>query len=304
MTRASLAMTVPLLVAIGAPRAHADDPPCSAEADAVKQMKKRDPSLKEPQSESAKAHMEAAKRAYGVQQYDKAIDEYTAAGLDDDAPLILYDLGQTYRNAKDYDKAIRQYQLFIERGKPGPEVRSLVECWVSTMRAELDHAASTAPPTGPAADALNHADDHSVGPPVGASGPQTQGPTERVDHGARPSRWTGTRKVAAGIAIVGIGGLVAGTVFGIQTSDLRNQADSLCPTNPCAKADEANALTDRANTRQTLSTVSLGGGAALAAGAVVLWFIGAPSPVSGNGDSALVPQIGPTFAGVAYARTF
>jgi len=285
-----------LLLATIAPRAaRADTPPCAAEADAVKGMKKRDPALGEPKSASAKEHMDAAKRAYGVQQYDNAIDEYTAAGLDDDAPLILYDLGQTYRNAKDYEKAIRQYQLFIERGKPGTEVTALVECWISTMKDELDHAASTAPPTGPATDPTTHA---ISAPPI----PPADGGDERPTS-THPSRWTTTRKVALGAAIAGAGGLVAGTVFEVQTSNLRNQADALCPSSPCANADQANALSDRANDRQTLATVSLGGGAVLLGGAIVLWFIGAPSPISDSGHSALVPRVGPSFSGLAYVGT-
>src|SRR5688500_15630064 len=81
------------------------------------------------------------------------------AGLADDAPLILYNLGRTYREAKDYEKAIRQYKLFLERGKPGEEVRALVECHIRTMTAEMEHAASTAPPSGPLAEPPGPATD-------------------------------------------------------------------------------------------------------------------------------------------------
>jgi tetratricopeptide (TPR) repeat protein len=123
MTRITFLTVSMLLVAplLWGSAALADErPPCSDEADVVRKMQTRDPSLAYPKNPKAKEHLEAAKRAFGVQQYDKAVSEYMAAGLADDAPLILYNLGQTYREAKDYMKAIRQYELFLERGQPGP----------------------------------------------------------------------------------------------------------------------------------------------------------------------------------------
>jgi tetratricopeptide (TPR) repeat protein len=94
--------------------------------------------------------IDAGNRACRVQQYDKAIEEYTAAGLVSSEPLVLYNLGQTLRAAKQYEKAVRQYELFLSRGAPGSALRALVECHVATMKHELEAAASTAPPTGPA----------------------------------------------------------------------------------------------------------------------------------------------------------
>jgi len=304
MIRAALFPLLSLAV-LATPRlAHADEAvPCSKEAKAVKKMKKRDPSLADPKSATAKEHLEAAKRAYGVQQYDKAIEEYTAAGLDDDAPLILYDLGQTYRAAKEYEKAIRQYELFLDRGKPGEKVTALIECHIATMKAELEHAAATAPPSGPASDPSGSApDEHSGAAGVGAAVPPDEDePIER----ARPSMWTGARKVAVGLAVIGVGGLATGIVFGAQAQGLREDAARLCPSSPCANADEANALADRADTRSMLANVSYGLSAAVIAGAVVLWFVGAPSADDAEAaETALVPQVGAGFAGIAYGGRF
>jgi len=303
MTRATFRPTALLFLALlAAPSVvRADDrPPCSDEAAAVKNMKKRDPSLAYPKHASAKDHLEAGKRAFGVQQYEKAVEEYTAAGLDDDAPLILYNLGQTYRAAKDYEKAVRQYELFLERGKPGKEVRALVECHIATMKAELDHAASTAPPTGPASD--------QGGSPVAdatpASGPTTASTGGDDDKVPLSSRWTGKRKVALGLAIGGVVGLGAGTVFALQNQSYKDDAARLCPSSPCANAEEANALADRASTRATLANISFGVGAGLVAGAVVLWFVGAPSTDHTDDDAAFIPQVAPGFTGVAYGGRF
>jgi tetratricopeptide (TPR) repeat protein len=308
MTRVTLAASMLIYVAaLATPSvACADErPPCSDESDAVKNMKTRDPSLAYPTNPNAKEHLEAGKRAFGVQQYEKAIDEYTAAGLADDAPLILYDLGQTYRSAKEYSKAIRQYELFLERGKPGAEVRALVTCHIATMKRELDHAASTAPPTGPASEP-SAAQSNT---PNTTSTQQDDGQSPvRVDEKPEvtaTSRWTGKRKLAVGLALGGVAALGAGTVFAVQNQGYKDDASKLCPSSPCDKADQANALSDRAGTRATLANISFGVGAGLVAGAVVLWFVGAPSPMHGNSDeAAIIPQVSPGFSGIAYSGSF
>src|SRR5687768_14043770 len=141
-----------LLCVIVARPATADDArPCAAEA-AAAAASGEDPALAYPTEPAAVERLEAGNRAFRVQQYDKAIEEYTAAGLATSAPLVLYNLGQGLRSAKQYDKAIRQYELFLSRGNPGSAMRALVECHIATMRSELDAAASTAPPSGPAPD--------------------------------------------------------------------------------------------------------------------------------------------------------
>ena len=287
--------------------AFADDAvPCAAEAETVAKMKKRDPALQYPKDPDAVKHLEAAKRAFGVQQYDKAIEEYTAAGLADGAPLILYNLGQTYRAAKDYEKAIRQYQLFLDRGKPGAEVRALVKCHIQTMTAEMEQAASTAPPTGPAPEQTGDQDaDASVAPepaPIGAADDDEDDRDQPVEEIA-PSPWSTSRKVALGTGVAGVLAVGAGVFFGLQAEGYKDDAAKLCPSNPCADADEANALSEKADSRALLANISYASGAALIIGATVLWFVGSPS--DGNQDEvAITPQITPAFVGLGVSGTF
>lgn len=285
MTRLLLSIFLVAAVSFFAMPARGEDArPCAAEADAVRKMKKRDVSLEYPTDESAKEHMEKAKRAFGVGEYETAAEHYTAAGLADDAPLILYNLGQTYREAKEYEKAIRQYKLFLERGKPGDEVRALVECHITTMKAELEHAASTAPPSGPISE--------PAGPATG--GPTTTEPEPIEDPvDGSPSRWTTTRRVSLGVGALGLVSVAAGAVFGLQANGYKDDAASLCPSEPCADADRANELGDKADTRALMANVSFGVGAGLVATAVVLWFVGAPSDSSevASGRALVVPRL-------------
>lgn len=281
-----------------------DHPPCSDEADVVKNMKHRDPSLAYPTNPSALEHLEAGKRAFGVQQYDKVIAEYTAAGLADAAPLILYDLAQTYRAMKQYEKAIPEYELFLERGKPGPEVRALVTCHVTTMKLELNHAASTAPPSGPPSEPTGAQPTATVASPQVPLPSPAPARDEHASESSETTRWTGKRKLAVGLAVGGVGFLGAGTVFAIQGQNYKDDANRLCPATACANADQANALSDRASTRATLANVSFGVGAGLVVGAVVLWVVGTPSARAGSGEAAIIPQVTPTFSGIAYGGRF
>ena len=278
MTRA-LSLALPLVAAasLAAPaRAYGDDkPPCSEEAAAVKNMKQRDPALAYPKATRAREHLEAGRRAFGVQLYDKAAEEYTSAGLEDEAPLILYNLGQTYRAAKAYEKAIRQYDLFLERGKPGPEVRALVLCHIATMKAELEHAASTAPPTGPAADQAGTGTMRRDGVPPAPEvarnaarpdgAPETTGPDRgaaRDEH--RSAAWYDDH---FGLALTGVGvvGVIAGGALLLDARSLDNKAGMTL------NQQERDQLHDQARTRTLFgAAVGISGVSLLAIGIVKL----------------------------------
>lgn len=307
MLRVILTVSLPMcIVGLATPTvARADDrPPCSDEADVVKNMKQRDPSLAYPTNPSALEHLEAGKRAFGVQQYDKVIAEYTAAGLADAAPLILYDLAQTYRAMKQYEKAIPEYELFLERGRPGPEVRALVTCHMTTMKLELNHAASTAPPSGPPSEPTGAQSSVTVASPHDRVPSSASAQDDRTSESNETTRWTGKRKLAVGLALGGVALFGAGTVFAIQGQNYKDDASRLCPSTACVNADQANALSDRASTRATLANVSFGVGAGFVVGAVVLWVVGAPSARVSSGEAAIIPQVTPTFSGIAYGGRF
>jgi len=158
VTRA--AVTVLALVMCPA-AARAGEGSCEAESDAVARAassKGRDPALDPPTSPKPAEHVKTGNRAYRALDYKAAIDAYTAAALVDDTPVIFYNLGQTYRLDHQYEKAIRQYRLFVDRGNPGPELRALVQCHIAMMSAELQQSAATQPPTGPAPDGMERAD--------------------------------------------------------------------------------------------------------------------------------------------------
>jgi hypothetical protein len=73
---------------------------------------------------------------------------------------------------------------------------------------------------------------------------------------------------------------------------------------PCADADKANVLTDRAAKRAMLANSLFGVGAGMIVGAAILWYVGAPSGSPSRSDSAIIPYLSTSFASVAYHRSF
>jgi hypothetical protein len=98
----------------------------------------------------------------------------------------------------------------------------------------------------------------------------------------------GTQKilaiVAGGIGIVGLG---LGTVFGIMASSQKNDAQSACPSNPCATQDGVNKWSTAGSTGN-ISTIGFIVGGVGVAGAAVLWFT---APSSSNTQVGFGPGI-------------
>ena len=121
-----------------------------------------------------------------------------------------------------------------------------------------------------------------------------------------PGMFTTQRKIAVGVAVVGVGGIVAGVLLGGSAKDLETQANDLCPAGSCGDPDdfdEANSLLERADSRALQANIALGVGGAAIVGAVVLWFLGGPDAPAESGV-ALTPRVSPTHAGLDLAVRF
>jgi hypothetical protein len=263
-------------VALALPMAARADAPCRAEAQAMSGAK-RDPALSPPKEPEAKAHMRAANthsetatRLAGVveardqvaAEYRAAVDEYVAAVKVSGSPSLLYNLAQTYRAAGDYPKAIDQYRLFLARGVPGEPLRNLVECHIAAMTAELDRAASTAPPRGPApledappVEPTAPAPSPTSAPAVALEPPDAPAPMA-------PAPWHAD---GAGWAIAGVGAVAAG-VGGYLLLDARSlRADADAEPRDDVRSD----LDAKADSRQTWGAVTTAAGVAVLAVGIV-----------------------------------
>lgn len=121
----------------------------------------------------------------------------------------------------------------------------------------------------------------------------------------RPS--TAMRAAAIGAGVLGAGGLVVGTVFGLRARSQFQEAQEKCGTEagPCVNGSVPHDLSVDANNSATVSNVGfIVGGAGLTAG-VVLWLLSGPSASAPKGTSLqIAPSVGPDHAWISVRASF
>lgn len=221
--------------------------------------------LAKPTNVVAREYLTAGNRFYRLREFEKAIEEYKAGAVREDAPVFYYNLGQCYRQLGRYDDAIWHYERFLERGKATGEVEASVRDFIARMKDELEKKAMKQPPVEPAPPSPAVMSP-SPGPALPVR-PQAEGPT-----GMSPRR-----KLAIGLGASGMAAIGLGVGIGVRARGFEADADELCPIMICTSAVEANALIDRGKTNAMYANLSLAAGAAATIGAVVLWLTGTTS---------------------------
>ncbi len=119
-----------------------------------------------------------------------------------------------------------------------------------------------------------------------------------------PSSFTGRRKVAVLIAVVGVAAFGGAGILGRSAKSREDDAFALCPdpATPCARSAEATEKLDSAHARATYTNVALGIGGAAIAGAVALWITGAPRAESHG--VAVTPHVAGSAFGLSLGGSF
>jgi len=223
----------------------------------------------------ARDHLAAGNRLYRLREFDKAVQEYKAGALLEDAPVFLYNLGQCYRQLGRYEDAIWHYERFIDRAKPSGEIKEAVDGFVKQMKDELQKKAMTQPPTDP------------------ADGKATPPPPKPITIVDRAEPWYADR-FAWGLA--GGGALAVGVSIGFLVGAKGLDDDANSET----QAQLRDELHSRAHDRRVVAAVlGIAGSTVLATGIVKL----AVTPSDRvRSVSALQLRLGPT--GIAVAGRF
>ena len=101
-------------------------------------------------------------------------------------------------------------------------------------------------------------------------------PPEQPPPVEQSSSWTGTRKGAIAIGILGLAAAGGGLAYGLHGNDLENQSDALCPTTSCNNPT-ALQLNSDARSAALNSDIGYVTGGALVGTAIIMWIIGSPS---------------------------
>lgn len=110
--------------------------------------------------------------------------------------------------------------------------------------------------------------------------------------------WSGARKGAVVLGVLGAAALGGGIYFGMRADDLQSQSDARCPTSTCDDA-EGLRLNDEAQTNATRANIFLISGGAAVGVATLVWFLGAPDE-----RTVLAPTVGSDRVGAALVGRF
>ena len=108
--------------------------------------------LTQTQKDEVKLHYQRATRAYDLQKYNEAIEEYQKAYEISGDPPMLYNIGQAYRLADQPAEAVRYYRRFLQR-MPNARNREDVERKIADQEKLIEErrkaAANVTPPPPP-----------------------------------------------------------------------------------------------------------------------------------------------------------
>ncbi|HEU4733868.1 MAG TPA: hypothetical protein VFT22_38510 [Kofleriaceae bacterium] len=124
-------------------------------------------------------------------------------------------------------------------------------------------------------------------------------PDKPVARSEAPTRSPGSKKLAIGLAAVGVAAIGASVALGLHANSLEDASDQVCPEVQCADADGVDK--NKSARRYALATnIGFGvGGAAIVAAAAV-WFFGPRS----HETLAVLPMIDADHVGIHFARSF
>jgi tetratricopeptide (TPR) repeat protein len=131
-----------------------------------------DDEIAKPTKAKAKEHLAAGAGLYRAREFEKAIEQFKAGILVEDAPIFHFNLGQSYRQLGRYEDSIWHFDRFLRRANPlPPKYRDAVESLVKDMKAEMERKAMTRPPTDPADGEGNKEIEKTVKQPIPVAPP-------------------------------------------------------------------------------------------------------------------------------------
>jgi tetratricopeptide (TPR) repeat protein len=243
-------------------------------------------------SDVSKAENYAAQafEAYERKDYQEAVVLYLKALEAAPSSDVLYNLAKIYdTKLGDRELAMKFYRRYIADPGAEPERVRSANARLAELR-ELEVAATEKPTTAPT--------------PAAAPNSSQDKEEKRLPPADDQSGLTGLQVAGLATGLVGIGGVVVGTIFGLSAKSDADTAKKDCNGNDCTTQQGVDAAED-ASSKATISTVAFIAGGALTALGTVLLISGARSPA--QRDTAglqLAPYAGPGSVGTQLSGRF
>jgi tetratricopeptide (TPR) repeat protein len=219
--------------------------------------------MTQAQKDEVKLHYQRATRAYDLQKYQEAIDEYQKAYEISGDPPMLYNIAQAYRLADQPAEAVRYYRRFLQR-MPNARNREDVERKIADQEklAEQRKKAEPVappPPTGPTKPPpiveVKPAPPPVVPPPIVTPPP--------------PPPETSHARAVVGWSLIGAGLIVDG-VAAYEGYRAKQKGDQLTRDSQAGRTFDPNLETAGKNANVAAIALGIGGTAVAIAGVIVL----------------------------------
>jgi tetratricopeptide (TPR) repeat protein len=261
---------------------------------------------------AAREHYFRGTRLFDLRRFREAAKQYELAYEAKDDPKLLFNIGQAYRNAKDYEDAIGAFRSYLRRVPNAPHraevlerIREMQDVLATQTKAQDKPPEGTLPsnvdPSRPDASGGRPDESHATGAngkpktlarDLAAPSSLDSAPTrEAKPVRARLALGPGRLKQIAGLAVgvVGLGALGAGAYFAADVAAAMDEVNH-------AADENKRATLDRGRLSQTLQIALFTVGGAAVVSAVVLEVLGFREARVRR--FAFQPLIGPTHVGV------
>ncbi|HEY2742996.1 MAG TPA: tetratricopeptide repeat protein [Polyangia bacterium] len=237
------------------------------------------------EEERAKAHFLAGQSYYDQASYNDALREFNEAYRISKRPALLYNIARCFEALEQFPDAVRMLERYLEED-PTTSDRDAVETRIHNLK-ERQERAQKPPPAPPKPTPLPPA-------PAVVARPLPSPPPPA--HRKRLYTWI--------VGGVGVGALAAALGTGVASQLSYDDLSSKCTSNVCNPSVVASAQhkIDQGKQLALATDILWPIGAAAVATGVVLFFVEGRHPK--EHASLVVPLVGPSLGGLAFAHDF
>lgn len=246
--------------------------------------------------------------AYQKKDYQGAVVLYMKALEAAPSADVLFNLAKIYdTKLNDRQLAMSFYRRYIADPGAEPERVRTANARLAELR-ELEAVANEKPEASSLAAAAGSGEDQKSPPPGANRGaPNGAGEGPKALPPATDSRGlTGMQWAGIATGVVGLGGVVVGTVFGFGAKSDVDTAKQVCSGNTCSTQRGVDAAKD-AGTKADVATISFIAGGTLTVVGAILLLAGGGSSASSERPTAhlrLTPYAGPGALGTQVSGRF
>jgi tetratricopeptide (TPR) repeat protein len=218
------------------------------------------------QKQEMKLHYERATRAYDLQKYGEAIDEYQKAYEIGGDPPMLYNIAQSYRLNDQPNEAIRYYRRYLQRA-PEARNREYVERKIADLEKLIEErrkaaAAATPPP-------ITTTPPPPVTPPPAPPPPVTTTPPPAQPPAPPPPAPPSHAGAVVGWSMVGAG-VIADALAVVEGYRAKQAGDQLTKDSQNGKTFDPSVESSGKTANVASIVLGIGGTAVAITGAIIL----------------------------------